>query len=247
MKIAIFYSYNGARFLGSQTQPHEMAVEDKLNEALRKVGITNKVISSSRTDKDVHALMQVSSVVCGDFWANNLDKLKKELNSHVGLYLKVFRIDIVDDSFQVRFDAKSRVYAYVLALCDKNPFLSDFVCFEKSNIDLNRLNLALNYFLGSHDFRAFRKTGSCEKSTIRHIYKAHAYKTNKIFNLDLCVIKFKANGFLRSQVRLMVANALFACKSDENLELFISNFLNNKASVKIPAPPQGLYLQKIIY
>ena len=61
MKIALTYAYNGAKFSGSQTQPSGLAAEDCLNAALARVGINERVISSSRTDKGVHALAQVSA------------------------------------------------------------------------------------------------------------------------------------------------------------------------------------------
>ena len=66
MKIQLIYSYDGSKFQGSQTQPHEKGVEDELERALAHVGIFERVISSSRTDKSVHANNQSSSVVCGN-------------------------------------------------------------------------------------------------------------------------------------------------------------------------------------
>lgn len=246
MKIAIFYSYNGANFSGSQTQPNLKTVEDKLNLALSQVGIFEPVISSSRTDKGVHALMQVSTTHCGDFWHSNLAKLKFELNKHAQAYIRVSKIICVDENFHPRYSAQARQYAYIISLDEQNPFLADFVAFEK-NVNLERLNLALSKFVGEQDFSAFRKTGSNEKSTIRQIYHAKAYQTKKIHKLNLVVIKFKANGFLRSQVRMMVANALFAAKSEANLNIFLANLKLAKPSTKIPAPAQGLYLQKIFY
>ena len=55
MKIQLIYSYDGSKFQGSQTQPHENGVEDELSRALAHVGIFERVVSSSRTDKSVHA------------------------------------------------------------------------------------------------------------------------------------------------------------------------------------------------
>ena len=81
MKIQLIYSYDGSKFQGSQTQPHENGVEDELSRALAHVGIFEKIVSSSRTDKNVHAINQSSSVVCGDHF-KNLEHLKELINRH---------------------------------------------------------------------------------------------------------------------------------------------------------------------
>ena len=44
MKIALVFSYDGSKFQGSQTQPHENGVEDALARALAHVGIFNRPI-----------------------------------------------------------------------------------------------------------------------------------------------------------------------------------------------------------
>ncbi len=99
-------------------------------------------------------------------------------------------------------------------------------------------------------FSGFYKLGSNEKSSIRCVYFASSrfFKTSLG---DFTLISIKANGFLRSQVRLMLANALQA-SSDENAmnalkDRFLNQNLKAKIPTKIPAPAQGLYLTKIFY
>lgn len=252
MKIALKYSYNGSKFSGSQTQPNMLAVEDAINEALNHVGIYEPILSGSRTDKGVHALNQISTVHCGDFW--NLDRLKDQISRHLSPYINLKDIWIVDQEFHPRFSAVAREYRYIIYHGDKSPFLSDFVYFYP-NLDLKRLNLALACFIGKQDFKPYYKVGSGEKSTIREIYKAYAYQISKTtFGLkrynskpNLTIIKFKANGFLRAQVRLMVANAIKAATSDEKLKEFIELHKAQKPLTKMPAPPNGLYLKKVFF
>lgn len=256
MKIAIIYTYDGSKFSGSQRQPHLLSVEDKLNESLRKVGIFENVISSSRTDKGVHALRQVSSVNCGQFWRGRLSILQKELSRHLAPFIVIKQIKEVSLLFHPRYDAILRSYRYIISHENKSPFLASYVYYHDS-IDLNRLNEALKCFIGQKDFKAFYKVGSGEKSTIRNIYEARAYQLFKTKNTkfsykgdtkpNFTIIKFRANAFLRSQVRLMVANAINASISDENLQKFKKAFTQQKAITKIPAPPNGLYLTKIFY
>lgn len=261
MKIALTYSYDGSKFKGSQTQPDKNAVEDCLNLALNRVGIFKPVISSSRTDKGVHAISQVSCVECGEFWNERFEWLKNQVNKHTKPYIYVKNIKKVSDEFHPRYDAVARSYRYIIYHNEKNVFLADYVHFYE-NLNIQRLNAALKLLIGKHDFKAFYKVGSDEKSTVREIFYAKAYQIYKTKEVKfsakfdtkfktqkptLTVINFKANGFLRAQVRLMVANALQACKSDENLSQFISNFKEQKPLTRMPSPPNGLYLKRIFY
>jgi Pseudouridylate synthase len=139
-------------------------------------------------------------------------------------------------------------------------------------IDVKKANEILNLFVGTHDFIAFMKLGSDSKNTIRTITKAFCYS-----HKNKTIIVFKADGFLRSQIRLIVASLLKALtiengdkliyealnlKSKENSKYDIKNGINlpqNKISkmteklanttplTRIPAPPNGLYLNRIFY
>lgn len=279
IKIKLTYAYNGAQFCGSQTQPHGRSVEDALVSALARLGIFERVITSSRTDKGVHALNQVSAVHCASFW--QIARLRDLINRHAAPYIFVKKIEVVSEDFQPRYDAKMRSYRYVLNHGEFDPFLSDFCLFHKK-VDLRALNAALRVFVGKHDFSAFMKSGSDVKSCVREIYAAYAFA-----HKNCTIIKFRADGFLRAQVRLMVANAL------KSLELSQSrgslNFQNgdcgiyggasralnssveggepsapsdenstkvgakdrtlsiDKALTRIPAPPNGLYLERVFY
>lgn len=245
MKIAIIYAYNGAKFQGSQTQPNGKAVEDALNLALRKIGVFSPVISSSRTDAGVHALMQVSCVDVGDFW--DLTKLKNELNRHLPPSVFVKNVKKVGAEFHPRYSAKARAYRYLLFCGMQRIELADLVYFC-AKPDMKALNEALRLFCGERDFSGFYKSGSNEKSPVRTLYYARA-RARKTALGEFVIIAFKGNGFLRSQVRMMVANALECTKNPAKLELLKARLTHKSAVVptKIPAPAAGLYLKKVFY
>ena len=81
------------------------------------------------------------------------------------------------------------------------------------------------------------KSGSDVKTTTRVIYKAFAYKYK-----NYTILNFEANGFLYSQIRLMVG-ALLKLDADELLEQIECE---KKHKIK-PAKSNGLYLVKIKY
>lgn len=236
MRVALHLAYNGTHFFGSQVQKETAkTVLGELESVLCKLGIEQRVIASGRTDKGVHATMQVCHIDLPIFWSDT-KKLKKVLNRMLCDAIHVKRIVHVNDDFHARYSAKKRAYRYIIKTTEKNPFENDFVTFRDA-IDLENIRENIKLFIGEHDFKMFMKTGSDVQSTTRVIYKAFAY-THKSY----IILYFEANGFLRSQIRLMVG-ALLQCSKQQ-----IQEQLDCKKKYKFkPAPPNGLYLCKITY
>jgi tRNA pseudouridine38-40 synthase len=150
--------------------------------------------------------------------------------------MQVKKLSLVDDTFHARYSAKRRIYRYIIKEADANPFMADFITFLE-HVDFDKINQNIKLFEGEHDFEFFIKKGSDENSTVRKIYKAFAYK-----HKGYIILYFEANGFLRSQIRMMVG-ALLSLNKEQ-----IEENLSKKAKHKIkPAPPNGLYLAKIHY
>ena len=209
MQLKLVFSYDGSKFQGSQTQPHENGVEDVLGVALAHVGIFSKIISSSRTDKGVHANNQVACVECGEHF-KDFTRLKALINRHAHPAIHVKFISRVKDDFHPRYDATARAYRYVINHGEFSPFLAPYETFLP-RFDLNLANELLAIFVGEHDFSAFMKLGSDVKSPVRRAQKAFCYVRG-----ERSIIVFKANGFLRAQVRLMVASVLKALELAKN-------------------------------
>ncbi len=236
MRVALHLAYNGTHFLGSQTQKETSnTVLGELENVLKKLGIEQKVIASGRTDKGVHATMQICHIDLPPYW-DDLQKLHRVLNTMLCDALHVKKITRVSNDFHARYSAKKRRYRYIIKATQSNPFEKDFVTFI-THIDYKKIEQNIELFIGEHDFKQFMKTGSDVKSTKRVIYKAFAYKYKSYI-----VLNFEANGFLRSQIRLMVG-ALLQLNAYE-----IRQHLACTQTYKIkPAPANGLYLSKILY
>ena len=209
MRLKLVFSYDGSKFQGSQTQPHENGVEDALGAALAHAGIFSKIISSSRTDKGVHANNQVACVECGEHFSD-FTHLKALINRHAHPAVHVKFISRVQDCFHPRYDATARAYRYIINHGEFSPFLAPYETFLP-RFNLNLANELLALFVGKHDFSAFMKLGSDVKSPVRSVKKAFCYARG-----ERSIIVFKANGFLRAQVRLMVASVLKALELAKN-------------------------------
>ena len=241
MRVKITLEYDGSKFQGYQIQKETTnTIAGKIVEALKVLNIQNIPIASGRTDKGVHALGQVIHLDIPSYWSD-LNRLKFSLNKIVYPSINIKKIEQTRKDFHARYDAKSRVYRYIVSTKKPSVFLNPYVTFL-DNIDTKSIKNSIKLFEGRHDFEYFKKCGSDTKNFIREIYKADFY-TYK----GLCVFYFEANGFLRSQIRMMV-NFLFQIsdgklsKNELKLQLEKKDIFSTSL-----APPNGLYLAKVKY
>jgi len=242
MKIKITFSYNGASFEGSQVQAHTTnTIMGQIYKAFEALNIQTKLHASGRTDAGVHAFRQTMHCEIPLFW-NETAKLHEHLQNKLPSSIKIRHLHKCDDDFHARYSAKRRAYRYILSSKESNPFESAFITFIKEPIHKKRLADAMKLFEGEHDFSSFKKSGSDTKSSIRTIYKTRVYRYK-----GKTVLYFEANGFLRSQIRLMVAFLLKINEGKLTNEQLIEQINNTKVHNNRPAPANGLYLSNIIY
>ena len=236
MRVAVTLAYNGTHYYGSQIQKDiSPTVFGTFEDALLRLGIDQRVVVSGRTDKGVHATGQVCHFDLPPYWSDT-KKLKRVLNFMLPSSIRVIKVKEVASDFHARYSTKKRVYRYILKDSPLSPFEADFITYWPQKIDLGMLEHKMKLFIGQHDFKNFKKNGSDENTTIRMIYKAFAYK-----HKGYIILNFEANGFLRSQIRMMVGS-LLKLSQQEIVEKL--NDTNHKVD---SAPPNGLYLAKIKY
>lgn len=240
MKLKLTISYDGSSFFGSQIQPNKITIQSVLNEVFLKLNIDTKFEFSGRTDKGVHAFRQVVSCDIPSFWSDT-KKLKKALKKMLPLSISIRKVQIVDNSFHARFSAKSREYRYLIAKKPTTPFNSKYLSYYE-NIQKDKIKEALKYFVGVNDFEYFSKKGSEPLSTIREIYSIDFYEYKEVY-----VLRFKANSYLRSQIRMMV-DFILKISSGKLTTEDLKTQLNKKELISWTlANPSGLYLSKINY
>lgn len=240
MNVKITISYDGSCYQGSQKQPNKLSIEDKLEQAFLSLNINPKIILSGRTDKDVHATGQVFNIKIPDFWTN-LDKLKISLNRNLPGSIRVLKIKSVHEDFHARFWAKKRVYRYIITTKELTPFNANFIAYEPA-INEDLIKEAIKCFEGEHDFEFFHKKGSDKEYLHRIIFETRFYKYK-----DIYVFKFKANSYLRSQIRLMVGFLLKISAGKLTIDDLRMQLNKQKHLNKFPANGNGLYLAKVIY
>jgi tRNA pseudouridine38-40 synthase len=232
--------YDGTKFYGSQIQPNKITVESTLLNAFKKINITTKLIFSGRTDKDVHATSQIINCIVPDYW-HDLEKLKNILNHTLCSSIKIRYIKQVSDDFHARYSAKKRTYRYIITTQPTNPFNNAYITYHK-NINFELIQDAIKEFIGIHDFEYFSKSDGGNHTSIRQIYFTKFYRYKEFY-----IFTFTANGFLRSQIRLMIEFLLKISDKKLTKKQLIEQLNKHHRYNFKPACANGLYLSKVTY
>ena len=239
-KVKAVIAYDGSVYLGFQKQKSTTkTVTHAIEEALNSLHIRSSIVASGRTDAGVHATGQIIHFNLPDFWTD-LNKLKINLNRKLK-DIEFKHISIVSHDFHARFSAKKRLYRYLFKTSKPSVFEQKYISYYP-RFDPILLKKALACFEGEHDFNYFHKTGSITHTTIREIYKTE-YKERNGYHF----IYFQANGFLRSQVRMMLEAAMLCARGEMTLEQLTEQIDGQKKHTSKPAPPEGLYLARVEY
>ena len=241
----IIIEYIGSSFVGWQIQKNGVSVQSAIEKALSKTLKSKiKIIGSGRTDTGVNALGQSANF----FHKKKIDNFYKFLKS-INFFLKNKQISIIHIKkrslkFHARHCAKKRQYEYVILNRLAKPSIDiDRVWFVTKKLDITNMKKAITYFVGTHNFTAFRSSSCSAKSPIRTIdYARIRKKNNKIF------IIFQSKSFLQKQVRSMVGCLKYVGEKRWNASQIKKVIkLKKRAYCAPPAPPQGLFLKKVIY
>ncbi|AEM79570.1 tRNA pseudouridine(38-40) synthase TruA [Thermoanaerobacter wiegelii] len=241
--VMIVVEYDGTNYHGWQYQENAVTVQEVLQKAIKKVtGEEVNLIGASRTDTGVHALYQVAN-----FRTNTkipAEKLPYALNSVLPDDIVVVQAKDVEDSFHARYSAKRKRYKYII-LNRKFPMptMRNYCWHISYPLSIEKMKKAASYLIGTHDFSAFKASGSSKTSTIRTVYDLTIEKNEEFINIEI-----EANGFLYNMVRIIVGTLSYVGlgKIEEN-EVYDILKSRDRTKAGITAPPQGLYLIKIMY
>jgi tRNA pseudouridine38-40 synthase len=240
MRIKAVIAYDGSSFEGFQRQTRTSnTITTALENALRSLGIESPLIGSGRTDAGVHATGQVIHLDLPSYW-NDMAKLRAHLNGRLHR-IQVKHIAPVADDFHARFDANRRVYRYLFSERPLSVFEQSYVA-HVGSLDLLRLRKALQLFEGEHDFEYFMKSGSEVHHTVRTIHRTRLQSWGRYG-----VVYFEANGFLRAQVRMMLHAAFEIAQNNTDMKMLEEQIAHHRRHTTRLAPPQGLYLARVIY
>jgi len=241
--IKLILAYDGGNYHGFQRQNNAVSVQNVLEKKLAIVfGGEIKLAASGRTDTGVHAYGQVVS-----FFTEGtipIDRVVRAINSHLPDDIVVRSAEEVDPAFSARHSAKDKIYIYKIQQGEVlDPFKRQYAWYIRKTLDLDKMNEAMQYIVGTHDFSAFRAVGSAPMHPVRTIFEANCKLQG-----DMIKFFFWGNGFLYHMVRNLIGTLVNVGKGKTTLDGFKA-ILEGKDRKKagMTAPPQGLYLKEVNY
>lgn len=174
-----------------------------------------------------------------------IERFAIAINSNLKKSILIKSAEEVKDEFHSRLSCKRKMYRYVINNSNEGTAIyRNLETHIPMKLNINKMQQAIKYFEGEHDFKAFKASGTSSKSSVRTIYKAEVIEkgNNRIW------IELTGNGFLYNMVRIiagtLVEVGLGNIKPEE-----ISNIIKEKERKRAgkTLPPQGLYLVKVEY
>jgi tRNA pseudouridine38-40 synthase len=247
MKYFAKIKYLGTAFHGFQVQPEKRTVQGELCQGLREaLGVPCKVTGCSRTDAGVHA-NEFCLTVDAEGATVPPEKLPLAVARFLPNDLSLFYAKECDADFHPRYDVKEKEYLYrIINTPIYDPFdfgRAWFVPRKITDDGLERMNEAAKNIIGKRDFSAFMSEGSDTEDTVRNVTSLTVERRG-----DLVEIKICADGFLYNMVRIIVGTLLevaFGRFSPDYVAEVVAS--ENRQKAGPTAPPDGLYLNRVIY
>ena len=252
MKILLRISFLGTHYCGYQVQPNGISVQQRLNEATKKLfGYDCDIVGCSRTDSGVHA---------NEFCVTVTKKKEKALDTNIpvskipqalGFYLpediSVLSAEEVDEDFHPRYDVKYKEYVYkIWNRPYRDPFLAGRSWHCPKVIDqkgIENMKVAAKRLVGKKDFVSYMATDSKVSDTVRTVYDAEITEQD-----GLITFRVRADGFLYNMVRIFVGTLLdvgYGRTAPEDIDKITE--AKDRRAAGSTARPEGLFLNKVVY
>ncbi len=244
-RYQILIEYLGTNFKGWQIQKKGLTVQGTIQDKLSKILKQNiKLIGSGRTDAGVHAMEQSAHFECKDK-INDTVKFIKSINYFLNNKdIAIIKIKKKTNKFHARFSAKKRIYKYIIYNRISSPVIEKKTVWHvRKKLDLHLMKKGAKKLIGTKDFSTFRAASCNSKSPIRTMDNIKIKNSNSKIE-----IQFKSQSFLQQQVRSMVGSLKYLGEKKWTLKKFDEVFKSKKRSLCAPpAPPEGLFLLKVLY
>ncbi len=244
MRYFIELSYNGTNYCGWQVQPHDMSVQQKIEESLATVLRTETpVVGCGRTDSGVHASQYFLHF---DHPTPVPDNFMSRMNKVLPTDIAFYELKKVADDAHTRFDASRRAYQYHITF-KKDPFHQQTKYFfpQWNKLDIDKMQEAATLLLEYSAFYTFCKsntevkTMNCDLMDSR--WEIHPDGKGLTYHVA-------ANRFLRGMVRLIVGMGLNVGMGKLKIDTVRRALDEQERLTKsLSVPPHGLFLTEVEY
>ena len=243
-KLALLAEYEGTRYNGFQLQSNAPSIQGELERALKSLtGEDIRIRGASRTDAGAHAKGQVI-----DFVTNALHPVQtfvKALNWHLPEDIRIRGGCETTPSFSARKDAIAREYRYTIFNSRwPSALLRRSAHWVRNPLDINKMQEAAQYLVGTHDFSALTIKLPPDRSPIRTVHRWTVESECENIYIDA-----EANGFLPHQIRCTNGVLLDIGRGGapiDTLKLLLNGSLEQLKNRPL-LPAKGLCLVRVKY
>lgn len=242
--IKITIAYDGTRYNGWQRQENtNNTIQGKLEQLLsRMTGEEIEIHGSGRTDAGVHSLGQV-------FHFHTESRMKVEdimayMTEYLPMDIAVLEVKNVSERFHSRLNVKRKTYCYHIWNSPiPNVFERKYSYQIPEPLDIDQMERAAGYLIGTHDFKSFCANKRMKKSTVRMLESIDFIKEG-----DMLRIRYRGNGFLYNMVRIVTGTLIEVGKGERQPEE-IKEILERKSreAAGFTAPAHGLFMEGVEY
>lgn len=236
-------AYDGSRFRGWQRQPDtDMTIQGILERDISEyVGYKVEVNGSGRTDGGVHASGQTARIIL----SGKVDEpvFLTEINEKIPEDIRIVNMELARNGFHARHSARGKRYEYTIDTAEKaDVFLRKYSFHYPEMINVKKMEKAIEYLRGSHDFAGFTDRPD-EKSTTRRIYDIIVRQDGHRLRIE-----YTGSGFMYHMVRILTGTLLeigSGRRSPESINEIIESGQRADAGFLVPA--SGLCLKEVFY
>lgn len=242
--IKLTIEYDGTNYFGWQKQKtNSKTIQETLEKAIQKI-VKKEVslIGSSRTDSGVHAKGMVANFLTDS--RVPAEKFREAINTKLPDDIAIIKSEEVDKDFHSRYDSEGKTYCYtIINRFEKVSLYRNYSYHVREVLNIEEMKRACNYFIGTHDFSAFKSSGSSVKTSVRTIKDLHIENDN-----DIIRVYVTADGFLYNMVRIIVGTLIEVGRgkiASDEIKSIIQEGKRERAGFCVPA--NGLLLEKVYY
>ena len=241
----------GFRFHGWQKQPDQITVQGMIDKTFKFIFQEKefKTLAAGRTDGMVSASDFAFELFVKE--PINIDEFLELFNFNLPTDIRLKSITETDAKFNIIQSPKIKTYAYHFAQGKKqHPYSAPFIFCFKEELDVELMKKGAEFFKGEHNFNRLTCKPTEKTVLTRNILDSKIYentdKDSIHFPEESYVFQVKASGFLRYQVRMMMASLLQLGSKEITWEEFV-NYTEQPEGEQITsiAPKSGLRLEKI--
>jgi tRNA pseudouridine38-40 synthase len=245
VQLRLVVEYEGGAYQGWQVQPRGPTVQEVLERALATaLREPVRVRGAGRTDAGVHACGQVAAVRITQA-PPDLDVLRRSLNALTPDDVAVREITLVDDAFDPRRHARSRVYEYrIWTAPAPSPFWRRYAWHVTGTLDTTAMDEAARLLEGEHDMAAFQAADAAPvRSTVRRVLESRVQP-----DPPLLVYRVEATAFLKHMVRNIVGTLIEVGRGERPAETMTDLVAGrDRRQAGATAPAHGLTLIAVRY